>query len=91
MKDLFLKFAEMGAMTTEEVAAVLRRKPQWVRDNSRGGNPMIPRLPGYPIRFDPVRMIEVFCQPQKADRAGSLTIEKHRALAKPKGGFRKCL
>lgn len=91
MKDIFLKFAENGAMTVDELAGVLRRSSTWVRDNSRPGAPLIPRLPGYPIRFDPIAMIDVFCPPPKATGPGSLTIERHKTLAKPNGGYRKCL
>ncbi len=91
MKELFLAYAKSGAMTVDEVAAVLRRKPSWVRDNSRPGCSLIPRLPGYPIRFDPIVLISVFCEAPKADRPGSLTIERHKTGAKPTGGYRKCL
>lgn len=92
VKELFLEFAKKGAMTPEELAAILRRKPNWVRDNSRGSNPLIPRLPGKPIRFDPMVMIEVFCRPLVADqKPRSLTIERHKTGEKPIGGYRKCL
>lgn len=77
-------------MTIDELAAVLRRKPNWVRSNS-GPNKLIPRLPGLPIRFDPSAMIDVFCHPQSAARPRSLTIERHKTGATPIGGYRKCL
>ena len=91
MRDLFLAFAKNGAMTVDELAQVLRRSPQWVRDNSRGSASLIPRLPGFPIRFDPMAMIDVFCQPPKAKGLSSLTIERHKTGEKPFGGYRKCL
>lgn len=91
MREIFERLAKRGAITVDELADILRRKPNWVRDNSRGANPLIPRLPGYPIRFDPMVMVDIFCRPQKADRPGSLTIEGHKTRAKTNGGFRKCL
>lgn len=90
MRELFLAYARKGAMTMDEVAAVIRRKPDWLRRKSAGPNPEYPRLPGRPIRFDPMKMIEVFCDAQKPE-ARSLTIEGHKTGAKPNGGFRKCL
>lgn len=90
MKDIFLDYAKKGAMTIEELAQVIRRKETWVRNNSGAGK-IIPRLPGLPIRFDPIAMIDVFCQPPKVEKPRSLTIERHRTGAKPKGGYRKCL
>lgn len=89
MKQAFLNFK--CAMTLQELAALLRRKEGWVRAHSSGPNPLIPRLPGYPIRFDPMVMIDVFCRPQRPEKASSLTIERHKAGAKPTGGYRKCL
>lgn len=92
MREIFLEYAKRGAMTTEELAKVLRRSKDWVRRNSQGPACLIPRLPGYPIRFDPMRMIEVFCEPpKKVERPRSLTIERHKTGAKPIGGYRKCL
>ena len=91
MKEKFLEYAKRGAMTIPELCAVLNHKEDWVRRNSMPGG-FIPRLPGYPIRFDPEAMISVFCQPQKVEsRPRSLTIERHRTGAKPIGGYRKCL
>ena len=92
MREIFLEYAKKGAMTTEELAAVLRIKPQRVQDMARAGK--IPRLPHMRLlRFDPMRMIEVFCEPPKAERpeGRSLTIERHKTGAKPNGGYRKCL
>lgn len=92
MKELFLQYAQKGAMTPDELSAILRRKTSWVLDNSRGSKALIPRLPGKPIRFDPMVMIEVFCRPLVVDqRPRSLTIERHKTGEKPKGGYRKCL
>lgn len=93
MRDLFLEYAKIGAMTMDELAAVLRRKPSWVRAHSFGASAMIPRLPGKPIRFDPLVMIDVFCRPQSPppERQRSLTIERHKTGEKPIGGYRKCL
>lgn len=90
MKEIFLNYAKKGAMTIDELSAVLRRSPQWVRSNSGPGK-ILPRLPGKPIRFDPMAMIDVFCRPQKAERPRSLTIERHKTGAEPIGGYRKCL
>lgn len=95
MKEIFLEYAKKGSMTVDEVAAVVRRKPSTIRNNSGPGK-LIPRLPGYPIRFDPMAMISVFCaDPKEATIGGpplsSLTIERHKAAAKPHGGYRKCL
>jgi hypothetical protein len=91
MREIFQNYAKTGAMTPQELALVLRRKVSWVLNNSRGASALIPRLPGKPIRFDPIVMIDVFCQPLKPVRAGSLTIERHKTGAKPIGGYRKCL
>lgn len=92
MKEIFLEYAKHGAMTGPELAKVLRRSEEWVRRNSMGSKCLIPRLPGRPIRFDPMRMIEVFCAPLKAvERPRSLTIERHKTGEKPVGGYRKCL
>ena len=92
MKDLFLEHAKHGAMTTSELAKILRRSEDWVRRNSAGSHGLIPRLPGRPLRFDPIAMIEVFCTPhQKVEKPRSLTIERHKTGAKPNGGYRKCL
>lgn len=90
MKEIFLEYAKSGAITIDQLAAVLKRKRGWVREHSGPGK-LIPRLPGYPIRFDPVAMIDVFCQPPKVERPSSLTIERHKTIAKPNGGYRKCL
>ena len=90
MVEVFLEYAKRGAMTVEDLAAVLKWRPQHVRNKSGPGK-MIPRMPGYPIRFDPMKMIDVFCQPSKAEKPRSLTIERHKTGAKPIGGYRKCL
>lgn len=91
MKEIFLEYAKNGAMTAQELAKVLRRSVWWVLENSKGDTPLVPRLPGYPVRFDPVAMIDVFCQPPKAEKPSSLTIERHKTGARPNGGYRKCL
>lgn len=92
MREIFLEYSKRGAMTMEEVADVLRRKPDWVRRHSSGSNATIPRLPGKPIRFDPVALIKVFCEPQAPQKSRSLTTEKRSFSGNLlKGGFRKCL
>lgn len=88
MREIFLQYAKKGAMTKEEVAAVLNVKPDAIRRMAKSGK--IPRIPGFwQLRFDPMAMIEVFCEPQVTKR--SLTIERHKTSAKPQKGFRKCL
>ena len=91
MKALFLKFSERGAMTLTELASVLRMKVDFVRRKAQRGE--IPRIPGTgrQYRFDPLKMIEVFCEPPKQDR--SLTSEKRESGGNQhsRGGFRKCL
>jgi hypothetical protein len=89
MRQIFLEYLKRGAMTTEELARVLNRKISWVRNNSGPGK-LIPRLPGKPLRFDPERMIDLFCAPVQSDQR-SLTIEKHKTRVTPKGGYHKCL
>lgn len=92
MKEIFLEYAKRGAMTCDELAQVLRRSNDWVRRNSMGHNCLIPRLPGKPIRFDPIKLIDVFCAQTKViERPRSLTIERHTTGEKPQGGYRKCL
>lgn len=90
MKEIFLEYAKKGAMTKEELAGVLKISPTYVYAMVRSGK--IPRIPGlHYYRFDPMAMIDVFCQPQKVERPSSLTIERHKTGAKPNGGYRKCL
>jgi hypothetical protein len=90
MREIFLKYAKDGAMTKEQLAEVLKIKPSLVGDMARRGE--IPRIPHCRlIRFDPLVMIEVFCHPPKAEKARSLTIERHKTNAKTNGGYRKCL
>lgn len=89
MKEIFLEYAKTGAMTKEELAGVLKIKPEAVRRMAKEGK--IPRIPGIRfVRFDPMEMIRLFCEPQ-GHRQRSLTIERHKAAAKPNGGYRKCL
>lgn len=93
MKELFLEFAKQGAMTPKDLAGVLKRTYWWVLNHS-GEEPtekLIPRLPGKPVRFDPMRMIDVFCTPQKVTKPSSLTIGRHKTVAKPEGRWAKCL
>lgn len=91
MKEIFLEYAKHGAMTKEELASVLKIKPEAVRRLAKAGK--IPKIPGLRfVRFDPLTMISVFCGPPKPDStARSLTIERHKTGAKTNGGFRKCL
>jgi hypothetical protein len=93
MKAAFLEFVRMGrSMTAEEVAAIIRVKPDYVRRHSKPSQGFIPRIPHLrQLRFDPSRMVEVFCEGPKPERARSLTIEGHKTGAKPNGGYRKCL
>ena len=89
MKDLFLEFAKAGSMTDEDLASVLKVPVRTVQSMSRRGEiPRIPKIRAH--RFDPLKMIDVFCAAPAA-RPGSLTIERHKTLAKPNGGYRKCL
>lgn len=89
MREIFLEYAKSGTMTVPELATILRRKSSWVLNNSRGPYALIPRLPGMPIRFDPMVLMGVFCQPQKVE--SPLKIERHKTGVKPHGGYRKCL
>lgn len=90
MKEIFLEYAKHGAMTKEQLAHVLKVKPDMVRRMAKGGK--IPRLPGmWQLRFDPVAMIEVFCKVSSESQKRSLTIERRKIGAKPKKEFRKCL
>lgn len=93
MKEAFLAFAQRGqAMTKEDLALILRVKPEFVRRNSMPPHGYIPRIPHLrQLRFDPLQMIDVFCQHPKVERPSSLTIERHKTGAKPIGGYRKCL
>lgn len=87
MKEIFLEYAKTGAMTKEQVAKVLKVSPDSVRRMAKSGK--IPRIPHVRfLRFDPLKMIDVFCQVQDETKR-SLTIKRHKALAK--GEFRKCL
>lgn len=90
MKDLFLEYAKRGAMTKEDVAEVLKISPEVVRRMAKEGR--LPRIPHLRfVRFDPLELIRVLCEPQGQTKARSLTIERHKTGAKPNGGFRKCL
>lgn len=91
MRVAFQKYAEQGAMTLEEVAAVLRRSETWVRTHSSGSNPLIPRIKGRPIRFDPEVLIEVFCRPQESSSLKIDRRERRKTGEKPTGGYRTCL
>lgn len=91
MRELFAQYANRGAMTIDELCLILNRSKDWVRRNSKGDDCLIPRLPGLPIRFDPSRMVEVFCGPPKVEKPRSLTIERHKTGARSEGGYRKCL
>lgn len=74
VKEAFLRFIELGtAMTAEEVAAIVRVTPGTIKEKARQG--LIPRLSGIkPMRFDPQRLIEVFCAPSSPETARSLKI-----------------
>lgn len=90
MKEIFLEYAKAGSMTKKELAGVLKMTTRWVSDRAREGKiPVVPMT--RPYRFDPTRMIELFCEPQKVERPRSLTIERRISRGNPKGGFRKCL
>jgi hypothetical protein len=91
VREIFLQYAKHGAMTKEELASVLKIKPEAVRRLAKAGK--IPRIEGLRfVRFDPMAMIEAFCkEPDPKDKARSLTIERHKTSAKSNGGFRKCL
>ena len=97
LKEQLLEFVKRGtAMTCEELAGVLKISPDSVRRNSKPPEGFIPRIPHLrAVRFDPVKMIEVFCEslpdgPLPAGN-GSLTTEKRSFSGNHKGGFRKCL
>lgn len=89
MKEIFLEYAKTGAMTKEQLANVLKVKVSWIGNKVREG--IIPIIPGIRVhRFDPMRMIEVFCGDSKQVR--SLTTERRESGGNPKsGGFQKCL
>ncbi len=88
MREIFLSFK--GAMTKEDLAEVLKVKPDHVRRMAKAG--VIPKLPGLRLlRFDPLAMIEVFCRPKAEKATRSLTIERHKTGAKSNGGLRQCL
>jgi hypothetical protein len=90
MKEIFLAYAKNGAMTKEELASVLKVKPDMVRRMAKSGK--IPRLPGmYQLRFDPLAMIHVFCAIGPKEPSRSLTIERRKTQAKQNKEFRKCL
>lgn len=90
MKEIFLSYAKMGAMTKEQLADVLKIRPDAVARMARSGK--IPRIPGLRLlRFDAIAMMDVFCAAQGPAKSRSLTIERHKTRAKPNGGFRKCL
>ena len=93
MKAAFLVFEKRGvAMTAQDLAVILNVKPDYVRRNSKPPHGFIPRIPYLrQLRFDPMQMIAVFCQPPKVEGPRSLTIERHKAGAKPSEGVRKCL
>jgi hypothetical protein len=91
MRRALERYAEQGAMTIDQLAAVLQRTPDWVRRHSSGERAFLPRLPGKPIRFDPMRLIEILCDDAKVERPCSLTTERYKTSEKSNGGYRKCL
>jgi hypothetical protein len=89
MREIFQKYALTGVMTKEELAKVLNLNPEAVRRMAKAGK--IPRVPHIrAVRFDPVEMIALFCEPQKP-KARSLTTERHKTRGKSNGGFLECL
>lgn len=90
LKEIFLKYIGVGAMTKEQLAEALNVTERTISDMVRAGKiPTIARLRQH--RFDPNVMIDVFCSPPKASKKPrSLTIERHKTGAKP-GGYAKCL
>jgi hypothetical protein len=89
MREIFQQYARTGVMTKEELASILKISPDEVRRMAKAGK--IPRIPNLRrVRFDPLEMIRVFCEPQKP-KARSLTIERHKTTATTSGGYRKCL
>ena len=91
MREVLLEYAKKGAMTKEDLAAVLKVKPAHVGAMARSG--ALPRIPNLRlIRFDPMELIRVLCGPSKKEESRSLTFERHKTGAKPTtGGLRKCL
>lgn len=86
MRDAFLKFE--GAMTCEDVAKILRMRPEWVRQQAKAGK--LPRIPNMRfVRFDPLALVDVLCPPQSR----SVTIENRILKVAPKKqkGVSKCL
>lgn len=86
MRDEFIKFQLIGtAMTKEDLARILNVKPAWVQRHAKAG--LIPRIPHMRLlRFDPSKMMEVFCDGR------SLTIkEPSSASSHRKGVLRACL
>jgi predicted transcriptional regulator len=90
VRELFLEYAKRGAMTKEQVAEILKIKPEMVRRYASMG--VLPRIPGLRlVRFDPMALIDVLCKPKVLEQPRSLTIERHKTGAKSKGGYRSCL
>lgn len=88
MRAAFQRFIDAGqAMTLADVAFVLKMKVDFVRREARAQR--IPRIPGTGrlYRFDPSKLMDLYCDPPKQDR--SLTTEKRKSGGNPsKGGFR---
>lgn len=89
MREIFLDYAKRGAMTKDDLAKVLKIKPETVRRMAAAGK--IPRIPHTRLlRFDPMQMIDIFCA-SKAEGLSSLTIKRHKTLEKTDGGYLECL
>lgn len=87
MRELFLEFSKKGAMTKEDLAQILKISPESVRRLASTGK--IPRIKHTRLlRFDPEKMIEVFCAPETGR---SLKTERQKADRNPKKGFLECL
>lgn len=92
MREALLQYAKKGAITKEELAEILRIKPETIRRLAKAGK--IPRVPNIGrVMFDPLKMIEVFCKEEGvvATPPRSLTIERPRQSASQKKGMRTCL
>lgn len=93
MRAAFLELQARGvALTKEDLAKILNVTPDYVRRHSKPPNGFIPRIPHLrQLRFDPQKMIEVFCDGPLPEGKCSLTKEKRNFVGNQSKGFHKCL
>lgn len=89
MREIFLEYAKVGAMTKEDICKVMKFEMHYVGGLVRKGI-LKPANHCKPQKFDPMQVYEaLFGDPKQAR---SLTTEKRKSGGNPKtGGFRKCL